>query len=182
MKKISAIVIMALLILISLVGCNNNAENTVAGRQNTLNEPPALYVSFNSGDSSEQGFNAVRLSWTWSVLDEDGIIHTTCTDSCGALQLSDYSDITLFLNDDSGEITLGFSDDYQPLSVSAKRWDVKYLEMESDVGFWDEGESIEVIGSKISVRNDGINYIYEVYANWSEGNSYYVFRVSMAGE
>ena len=146
----------------------------------TLGEPPALHVSISSESSPEQRISATQLSWTWSVPQGDGTTVTTHTDACGALQLTDYGEITLFLHDDNAEINFSFNDDYLPQSISARRWDVKFIEMESDGGFWDEGEPLEVSGdNKLSIRNDGIDYIYEIYASWEMGNSYYVFRVNM---
>ena len=180
MKK--TIVISGMVFILLFLSACNNTGNTPSEQRNTLNEPPTLYIGSNTRNSSEQDFNAVRLSWTWSVSQKDGNSRTSHADASGPLHLSDYSAITLFISEDIADITLHFSDDYQPLSISAKRWDTKLLGMESDTGFYDEGEPIEVSSSMISVQNDGIDYIYEVYANWDEGNSYYVFRVSLAGE
>ena len=180
LKKALAIGLTSLLLPLS--GCNNSAENTkgLAEQLNTLSKPPALYVSLNAESSPEQRISATRLSWTWSVPQGDGTTVTTHTDACSALQLSDYSEIMLFINDDNAEINFSFNDDYLPQSISTRRWDVKFLEMESDGGFWDEGEPLEVISdNKLSARNDGIDYIYEIYASWEMGNSYYVFRVNM---
>ena len=185
LKKAIAIGLTALLLLLLLCGCNNSTENTkgLAEQLNTLGEPPALQVSLNAESSPEQRISATRLSWTWSVPQGDGTTVTTHTDACGALQLADYSEITLFINDDNAEINFSFNDDYLPQSISARCWDVKFLEMESDGGFWDEGEPLEVIGNnKLNARNDGIDYIYEIYASWEMGNSCYVFRVNMVRE
>ena len=65
--------------------------------------------------------------------------------------------------------------------IETSRLTIRHF-LESDIGFYDEGELIEVSNSMISARNDGIDYIYEVYAIWNEGNSHYVFRLSMSGE
>ena len=90
---------------------------------------------------------------------------------------SDFDEITLHLNSGNSEIELRFSDDYQPVSVTAQRWDAKYNTGTQDItDVIDIGEPVEINGSKILVSDDGNDYIYEVYATWAQGSSYYVFR------
>ena len=148
--------------------------------KNPQNKPPSLYISSIDENSPEQNFYAERLTSQWSAIGEDGRTVTTLTDSAGALQLSDYSEITFHVYGDAGKIAMQFSNDYQPQTVSIRRWDTKYLTMESDVGFWDEGEQIESDGNVIYIDNDGVDFIYEVHACWAEGMSYYAFCVSVA--
>jgi hypothetical protein len=74
----------------------------------------------------------------------------------------------------SGVITLSFSDNYHPQSVSVQRWNAVNAGGDS-AQIWDDGESINVSGNTFEVTDDGNDYIYEVYAKWNEGESWYVF-------
>ena len=130
----------------------------------------------NSQTQISRDVRAAQLTNDWYVVDENGDGSGYTADSFHPLQKQDgFGDITLWLNN-SGVVTLSFSDDYPPQSVSVQRWNAEYAGTDS-VDVWDKGESVNVTNNTFQVNDDGNNYIYEVYAKWPEGSSWYVFRI-----
>ena len=119
-----------------------------------------------------------QLTTSWMFTNEDGTGTGYEADSPHALQLSDYTSHTLPAF--SGVITFVFSDDYTPQSVSITRWDTKYAENNGQDIFdvLDKGEPVLIDGNAIHINNDECDYIYEIYAKWEQGSSYYAFRTS----
>jgi hypothetical protein len=150
--------------------------------------PPSLDVVLRAGDGSEQQVRAAQLTYGWHGVDENGNDFGIESDSVHPLQLdfaNGYEAITLFQSNttngdviSSSEIVMQFSDDYPPLSVSVQRWDAMHAGTGSEVeNFFDKGEPVEIFANTYLAVDDEHDYIYEVYANWAEGNSYYAFRV-----
>jgi hypothetical protein len=133
----------------------------------------------NSRMQISRDIRAAQLTNDWYVVDETGDGFGYSSDSFHPLQKQDgYGDVTLNLNN-SGAITLLFSDNYPPQSVSVQRWNAEYAGTDSP-DIWDKGESVNVTGNAFQVSDDGNDYIYEVYAKWHEGDSWYVFRIDSA--
>ena len=97
------------------------------------------------------------------------------SDSCHSLQISDYSKITFHFSEADNKIELKFNNDYPPQFVKVQRWDVKYAGADVTEAL-NKGELVEVNQNTINVHNDGHDYVYEVYAIWPVGSSYYAFR------
>ncbi|MDR1690179.1 MAG: hypothetical protein LBS21_16475 [Clostridiales bacterium] len=129
------------------------------------------------GDTQTQISRAVRtaqLTNSWYVTDENGEGFGYSADSFHPLQKHDgYGDVTLTLNG-KGTVTLAFSDNYPPQSVSVQRWNAIYAGADSFAEF-DNGEPVNVSGYTFEAYDDGNGYIYEVHAKWNEGDSFYVF-------
>jgi len=122
----------------------------------------------------KQRVQAIQLSTNW---DYNGASYSS--DSPGALQLrqSDYDNATIYV-DSGDEIVLKFSGNHPLQSITAKRRLAEYAKGEQDVrDVIDEFEFVEVNGNIILISDDGQDYIYEIYATWSQGNSGYAFRV-----
>ena len=121
---------------------------------------------------------AAQLTTSWSFVDENGDGTGYEADSAHPLQLNDYSSITLSTGGVSAEIELLFSDNFPPHSISVQRWDAKHTSNEA-TDMWNQGEKIKTNGYRFSVEPLENDFIYEVYAQWEQGSSYYVFRVHL---
>ena len=142
---------------------------------------PRLEISFMEDGLSEQQIQAAQLTTGWHVTGENGEIYGYESDSLHAMQLHDYDDIMLQLYKTGGEIVFRFTDDYLPQSISVQRWNAKYTG-DDLTGIWDNGEPIELLENGFSINDDGHDYIYEVYAKWEQGSSWYSFRVDAVGK
>ena len=148
--------------------------------RNAPESAPRLDVAFSGNNGSEQRVQAIQLTTSWGVTYEDGTGRAYEADSAHALQvrLIDYDAATLSAGSAGGRIDLLFSDDYPPQSVSAKRWNAEYATGSQDImGVFDKFEYVEISNGSIAAVSDGFDYIYEVYATWANGSSYYAFRV-----
>jgi len=164
-----------------LVGCTTQEieQNTdMQPKQNIFVEipflNPRLYVSFIAKDLSVQQVQATQLGASWSHC-----CGGYCADSPHVLQLrlEDIIAITLNLDNESIEFEIQFSDDYPPDSVIIRRWKAEYARGRQDISdVLDKYELIEAKDNIIHVVNDGNDYVYEVYATWAEGFSFYGFR------
>ena len=133
----------------------------------------------NSQIQTSLDIRAAQLTNDWYVEDENGDGVGYSADSFHPLQKQNgYDDVTLLLNN-SGIVTLLFSDNYPPQSVSVQRWNAIHAGTDS-VDVWDKGEPINVTNNTFQVSGDGNDYIYEVYAKWQEGSSWYVFYIESA--
>lgn len=133
----------------------------------------------NSQTQISRDVRAAQLTNDWYVANEKGDGFGYSADSFHPLQKQDgYGDVTLNLNN-NGTITFLFSDNYPPQSVSVQRWNAEYGGTDS-VDVWDKGEPINVTGNTFQINDNGNDYIYEVYAKWNEGSSWYVFRIDSA--
>jgi hypothetical protein len=138
-----------------------------------LEKAPMLSVV--SGGSSEQRIQAAQLTTSWSYVDKNGNGSGYEADSPHALQLSDYAEHTL--HGVNGDITLMFSDNYSPQSISVTKWDAGYAMGGQDIyDTLDKGEPVGVNGSTVNIGNAEGDYVYEVYAKFEQGSSYYAFR------
>jgi len=142
---------------------------------------PELVVSILQDSSPLQQFHAIQLTNNWYVIDEDGNGFAYGIDCAHAMQLDEetYAMATFFLAGASGIINIRFTDDFPPQSISVIRWNADYVTGSQDIGhILDIGESVIINGDTFSISNDGITYIYEVYATWPDnGSSWYAFRV-----
>jgi hypothetical protein len=145
--------------------------------------PPQLEVALTENGASAQHIEAAQLTSNWFYLDfESGNRVGFQSDSPHALQLDRYDAITLNLTSASGECTLNFGDFPPSTPVSAKRWNaVHYMGNEFKEDSFNKSETIEVNRNTLHINNDGNDYIYEIYATWVQGSSYYSFRVNHQG-
>lgn len=151
-----------LLLMITSAGCNKIPKTA-----------PLLSLSLSSGDSQEQRIQAIQLTTSWNY--KTGGYEA---DSFHPLQLDydRFSKATLHLINEVNEIKMAFSGNYPPHSVSVQRWNAALLgDAHSFNEALDKGESVDVKGTTIYVPNDGYDYIYEVFATWQNGSSYYTF-------
>jgi hypothetical protein len=178
-KKPSRVIIVALVMFVVLsVGFALNKSTM------TSNDPPRktplLSIVLIEKNQPKQYIQSAQLTNGWSFDNKDGTSTSYEADSFHPLQIPEgYDEITGLLSDISGEIALQFSDNNLPLSVSVQRWDAKYSGADS-VDVWDSGEQIAVTDNAFQIFHDGNNYVYEVYAKWEQGYSWYVFRVDAA--
>jgi len=140
-------------------------------------EAPSLEVNLVEARLPEQRLKAAQLTTSWEYIDENGNSTGYKADSNSPLHLNDYSSITLQMNGESGEIELNFSDNYPPQTISVRRWDAVCAGSYS-VDVWKSSENIAINGNKALINDDGNDYIYEVHAQWEQGNSFYAFRVN----
>jgi hypothetical protein len=159
----------------------DEATGTVNPAQAIPQKAPLLDISLvtvsldgNSQSQISREVRAAQLTNSWYITDENGEGFGYSADSIHPLQKQDgYGDVTLTLNG-KGTVTLMFSDNYPPQSVSVQRWNAKVAGTDSFAEFGN-GEPVNVSGNTFEAYDDGNDYIYEVYAKWNEGDSFYVF-------
>ena len=166
------IIVLTLSAILFMAACANGSKSD----NSMLERAPQLEISRVGDNASEHRVQAAQLTTSWRVEYKDGTGKGYEADAVHALQLSDYEDCTLKIDDVNGRIMLSFSDNYPPQSVSAKRWDALYTTGDQDIlSLIDKGEPVEIDGSIIHVSSDGLDYVYEVNAIWEQGSSYYAF-------
>lgn len=155
---------------------------------------PQLYVSLRTESLPIQHARAAQLSNSWNTIDQAGnLIDGFCAsahhpldmwalDFCESFMPSERLDeITFHLADADGEIELQFSDNFPPRTVNVRWWNAEFATSVngggSNMDLWWEYESLEIIDNIIRISNDGKDYIYEVEAIWSQGRSFYTFRI-----
>jgi hypothetical protein len=139
---------------------------------------PQLEVALTADGFPVQRIEAAQLTTSWSYINENGDMMGYEVDYHHALQLDDYGDITLILNGNNGEIVFNFGVNI-PLSVAVQRWDaVYYMGQEYVESSFYQSETVTARGNAIRINNDRNDYIYEVYALFEQGSSYYAFRVN----
>lgn len=151
-------------------------RTTVNGATLPLEMAPLLEISITEDELSEQRIEAVQLTTSWSVFDENGGGIRYEADSMHPLKLDSYDEITLKLNKTNSEIILYFSNNYPPKLISIQRWDAEHIGTDM-TNIWANGEPIVINKNKLNIDDDGHNYIYEVYAKWEQGSSHYAFRI-----
>jgi len=170
-----------------LENVNSQETESSPGTEATPPEPslvtsdtlPRLDVVFSSGSTPEQQIRAMQLTTSWTFVDENGDGGSIMLDSPHPLQIhpSDFNEVTLNMDGNSGVIELQFSNAGQPDSISVTRWYAEYVSGNQDIsGVLDKSEPVAISGNTVSVSNDGFDYVYEVYAIWPEGSSYFTFR------
>ncbi|MCL2322717.1 MAG: DUF4829 domain-containing protein [Oscillospiraceae bacterium] len=179
-KKPSRIITIAAIVLVAVlsVGFALNRTDT----QKALEKAPSLDVILIANNSTKQQVKAIQLTTSWLFIDKNGIGKGYSSDSAHPLQMSpnDFKEATLSLDNTSKKIEMLFSDNYPPESVSVQRWPAEYATGNHDIAdIVNKGEPAQVNGNKIDISNDGHDYIYEVYAKWEQGSSYYTFCVSI---
>jgi len=180
MNRIIAFGIALVLVVALSMGCGIPIDTEVGGMQPVHERVPLLSVTLISDDSSEQSVQALQLTGSWTVNGNNGNSQITHWDSAHALQIRpiDFNVATLYLSSTSGEIKMLFSDNYWPTSISVQRWNAEYAKGDQDISdVMDKGEPVEISEGIIRAGDDGYDYVYEIYAVWTEGNSYYTFRV-----
>jgi len=191
-KKHTRIVLALSVLLIFLAACgaltlgggsgNSNGpegNNNASIIETTPEDPPRLYARLIAGDSPIQRIRALQLVTNWSFTNEDGYSSGIMFDSPHPLQLSvsDYNDVTLFLDYATAEILVEFHQNYPPDYITVRRWQAEPGQPnEEDFDNWEE---VEVNGLAIPINNGGHNYIYEVTARWPGNDSFstYAFRI-----
>ena len=142
---------------------------------------PGLDVLLKTENSREQRIQTLQLSTSWSVVYEDGNGTGVEADAPHPLQfdlLRDFDKATIRLDALEGTIELYFSDDYPPDSVSVQRWNAVYAQGDQDImDAIDKSEPVDINVNIFHISDDGSDYIYAVYAIWSNGSSSYTFRV-----
>jgi len=151
---------------------------------NAPEKAPQLEVVHTNGSSPEQRVQAIQLTTSWIFADNNGNGRGYEADSPHALQLppNAFDEAKIRLVNERNRIEFFFSDDYLPESISVLRWNVDYARNDENDGLQNIDEALQkseyvaVNSNSINVNNDGCDYIYEMHATWSNGNSYYTFR------
>jgi len=170
-----------LFIVGTLAGCiANQTPDEAAPAIPNLLKTPLLDIALITENSTEQRVRAAQLTNCWSGVNENGMGFGYCSDSFHPMQLPDgYDEITLFLYDEEADIIMQFSDDYPPYSVSVQRWDAQYAGTYS-YDIYENGEPVRAGVNGFRIVDDSHDYVYEVYAKWEQGDSWYAFRVDSA--
>ncbi len=136
------------------------------------NKIPDLTLQYvTSGDIYNQ--SAPNSNSNWRVENSDGTSISTI--ACGFHPLDSVKSYnTIQREADMSEITLIFS--MPPSSYSIRRWQDKYIH-DTD-SYEDNFETVEVTDNKIALSDDGNGYVYEVHANWEQGDAHYSFYIS----
>ena len=145
---------------------------------------PRLELVLLEGDSPEQRVKAIQLSTSWLISYDDGTGTGYDADSAHALQVlpDDFDKATLRLDAADSTIELWFSDNYPPQSVAVQRWNAEYATGRQDIDdVLKYGEPVEISENVINIQADGYDYVYEIYAKWENGSSYYTFRTENGG-
>ena len=145
----------------------------------TPEKAPKLYVVLKNDNTIEQRVEALQLTTSWSISYEDGTGTGYDSDSAHPLQVhpNDYTDVTLYPDGPTGSIEMQFSDNYPPQSISIQRWPAEYATGGQNIeDAVNRSEFISVTDNVFTISDDGKNYIYEVYATWTNGNSHYSFQ------
>ena len=204
MKKTFALVTTIVLTLSIISGCGGTGnsiingeppeEVEVPGTSGAPELPPQLNVAlFNIGlpDKPAQSVQALQLSASWLVFDENGIGSGIEADAPHPLQmkLDAYDRAALLINNaicdcidwrDKIAVELIFGDNYPPDSVSVVRWNSSLLTGRQDIeDIVNKGETVEVDENTFPVLVDENNYVYAIYAEWPEGRSTYAFRTDL---
>ncbi|MDR0273062.1 MAG: M56 family metallopeptidase, partial [Clostridiales bacterium] len=182
-KKPSRIIVFAAVALVAVLSVGfamNRQSNGIFS--DTPERTPLLHLNFTDAGAVQQNIQAAQLTNGWYVEYENGEGRGYQSDSPHPLQLRDYSEFTLNLSSGDGEVELLFGDNYPPNSISVQRWNAVYVGSEDySLDIWDGGEAVAVSGNRFRIENDGNSYIYEVYAKWNEGDSWYAFRADSGG-
>jgi len=187
MKRAISLGITLLFVITLCTACGNQKNASAGTNQTAYEKVPLLDVRLVSDDSSEQKVQALQLSGSWTVHYKNGTGSTSHWDSAHSLQIkpADHKEMTLHLSSTSSVVEMLFSNDNLPSSISAQRWNAAYVKGDQDISdVMNKGESVEISNGTIRINDDGRSYIYEIYAKWTEGYSYYTFRTesNMGGE
>ena len=189
--KIIVISMIMVLILIANVGCisfglsGQNSQGFPEQPEHVKNAPeraPTLSVSMKQENSPVQSFRAIQLTTSWLVTNEDGTGSGYSADSPHALQLGEdqFNTATLQVSGLAGVVEMQFSDDFPPDLISVQRWKAEYATGNQDISdVMGMEEAVDIIDTSFHFNSDGNDYIYEIYAQWSEnGSSWYTFRIN----
>ena len=190
----NAFILSLLIVLLIATGCGGSlSEAYPEGNPDIQELPPQLDVYlYNTFAPHFQGqtIPAIQLGMSWLYYDENGVGKGIEADAPHPLQMKPdtFTDATVNISavrcdciDGKNHIAieLRFGDNYPPESYSAIRWDFDLVTGNQEIGdLIGLGEQVEADIYKISIFDDGSDYLYAVFANWSEGRSYYTFRVS----
>ena len=198
LKTKTAYVVLLLMSLVLITGCGTRGDISAQGgesgvkptpqkiNRNMPDDAPLLELALiSAGNAPEQHVRALQLGRSWSVAYEDGTGRTTHTDSAHSLQVrpGEYEKASLLIESSGISVGLIFSGDYPPQALSVQRWNAVYNGgFDTDVSdIWDMGEPVSIYENTINILDNGSDYIYEVYARWEDGYSYYAFRVESGG-
>ena len=138
-------------------------------REEKNNEPPTLGIEYSTGEVVS--FTMVkRGTYQWTVDLGNGQMQTTHADSVGTLSMGD--DLaSIKLQQGYDEVKLIFS--AKPENVTVQRWDAKYLEPDDYTAAMNAAEAVELEGDMLKLEEG--SFVYEVYAEWEKGYSYFGF-------
>jgi len=195
MKNVFTLSLTLLIILFITTGCGILQSKLTQEENPGIHElPPHLEVHLyntNSAHFQGQTITVIQLRMSWLYYDENGVGRGIEADAAHPLQMKPnaFTDEAVNLSNvrcdciegkDHIAIELRFGNDYPPESFSVIRWNFDLVSGEQDI---DElinlGERVEANGYIISIYDDGIDYLYAVYANWPEGRSDYAFKTSV---
>ena len=152
-----------------LVAYGLSVENVLASAPD---KAPSLEVTLQT-----QSILAIQGTTSWS-----GINSAYESDSPHPLQLhpDEFDRATIILENGSGELKLQFSNNYPPQEILIKRWLAEYATGNQDIeDVYAQSETVEIVGNIISIVVDENDYIYEIYARWTNNfgsSSRYSFR------
>ena len=181
MKKLLAITL-AVILIFSMTACQTSgqiscpaddepdpvdAPGSNEASKPTSEEPPALKIL----DSTNNGIEANKGTYTWSYDNGDGTQSGVCADSSHPLEWQEFL-IPMTTSDDEVE----FHFDVEPQEFTIRCWsDTYWGQMDA------KEEKVTVNGNKLELKEGG--YIYEVVATWTgenltaEGTVHYGFYI-----
>ena len=179
MKKILAILLTVILIF-AMSACQSqiscpaadepdqvNAPGSSGASKPTSKEPPVLKIL----DSTSDGIEANKGTYTWTYDNGDGTQSGVCADSSHPLEWQEFL-IPMTTADDTVELNFAV----QPQKFTIRCWSDEY---------WGQvdakEESVTMSGNTLKLKDGG--YIYEVVAKWTgenltaEGTAHYGFYI-----
>lgn len=146
-----------------------NAPGSNGASKPTSKEPPVLKIL----DSSNNGIEANKGTYTWSYDNGDGTQSGICADSSHPLE---WQEFLIPITTADGTVELDFA--VQPQEFTVRCWSDEYWgSVEA------KEEAVTVTGNTLELKPGG--YIYEVIATWTgenlaaEGTVHYGFYVIM---
>ena len=145
-------------------------------------QTPQLSVTLTIDGLPNQHIQALQLSNKWTVVDVRGryrggyVASAELTLDFWAFTPWDFSEVIFYLDCTNGRMELYFSDDFPPDSVYFRRWNAELIG--SSVDLWPLNPFVEIENNTIIVSDSANDYIYEVRAVWSQGESIYTFRIN----
>ena len=150
---------------------------------------PLLDIVLTLDNPHERRVTTMQLTIGWTVEYNDGTATSNNQEALHPLQLksSEFDESTLVIVSGNDIAELQFNGDYQPETVTVCRWVSSFAYIDDRFSVFDEpdkhladaiesAEYVESDGKTIRLNNDGKDYIYEVRAEWENGESTYTFR------
>ncbi|MDR3289013.1 MAG: M56 family metallopeptidase [Peptococcaceae bacterium] len=136
-----------------------------------------LTYTVGAGSTQETSYGGMALAGTtrWSYENNDGTTISFDADALQPLDRNDYGGSVFALADEAGIVSFYFT--LLPETYTVRRWNDRFM---GDASSYEKNyEIVASSGYTIPIAaNDGNGYVYEVHAQWPQGDVYYAFRVT----